>query len=459
VRTASFLLFIALALPGPARGGDIEDRYAADADRIVAAALADTAAFARLTEFVDRFPARLSGTDRLERGIDWILDGLRKDGLANVRGEPVTVPKWVRGSESARLVEPYDRNLPMLGLGGSVATPPDGVTAEVLVVSGFADLARRAADARGKIVVYDVPFTTYGETVKYRSSGADSASAAGGVAALVRSVTPFSLQTPHTGTLRYKDGVPRVPGAAITVEDAERLHRLQDLGLRPVVRLVMEAHDEPDAPSRNVMAELTGREKPEEIVIVSAHVDSWDVGQGAMDDAGGVVASWEAVRLLKSLGLIPRRTIRFVGWTNEENGMKGSSTYVVDHAYELDRTVLAVESDDGVFAPAAFTLEASDAAYDVVREIAGLTRAVGADSIWRSDQGTDIKGLQKKGVPGMTLWCGDPRYFRYHHSDADTIDKLDRGEFNRCVAALAVMIYVVADLEEPLPRAGVAAGR
>lgn len=215
----------------------------------------------------------------------------------------------------------------MLGLGGSIATPRDGITADVLVVNSFDDLKARAAEARGKIVLYDVPFTTYGATVQYRSLGAIEAARAGAVASLVRSVTPYSQATPHTGGMRYDSTVTRIPHAAITVEDARMLHRMQDRGEPIVVKLVMSAETLPDVPSRNAVAELTGSEKPEEVVVLGGHIDSWDVGQGAMDDGGGSVVAWEAVRLMRKLGLKPRRTVRVVLWTNEENGLRGGIGY------------------------------------------------------------------------------------------------------------------------------------
>jgi carboxypeptidase Q len=283
-----------------------------------------------------------------------MLAEMKGDGLDGVRAEPVMVPHWVRGSESAELVLPYVRRLPMLGLGGSIATPPGGITADVLVVSSFDELKARAAEAKGKIVLFDVAFETYGQTVAYRTNGAVEAARAGAVASLIRSVTPYSLQTPHTGAMQYDSAVARIPHAAITVEDATLLHRLQLRGERVRVKLQMQASTQPDAPSRNVMAELRGRERPDEVVVLGGHSDSWDVGQGAMDDGGGVVAAWEAVRLLKVLGLQPRRTIRVVAWVNEENGLRGGRAYLEAHRSELARHVAAIETDAGVFKPTGF---------------------------------------------------------------------------------------------------------
>ena len=427
-------------------------RYEAIAQRIIDAALADSSAFARLSYLVDTFGPRFSGTPQLERAIDWVLEAMRRDGLENVRGDTVMVPRWVRGNEALELRHPYRKKLAVLGLGGSVATPPEGIEAEVLVVRSFEELEARRDEARGRIVVFNVPFTTYGETVRYRVLGAVAAARAGAVASLVRSVTPRSLYTPHTGGMRYEEGVPRIPHAALTVEDAELLQRLQDRGQRPRLWLYMEAQTLPDVPSRNVVAELVGRERPEEIVVVGGHIDSWDVGQGAMDDAGGCVAAWEAVRLLKRLGLRPRRTIRVVLWTNEENGLRGALAYRDRYRGELDRHVLAIESDAGVFRPEGFGFTGSPEALALVRAVARLLEPIGADRVWEGGGGADISPLMREGVPGRGLRVDGSRYFWYHHTDADTIDKLDPHELNLCIAALAVMAYVIADLPEPLPR-------
>jgi carboxypeptidase Q len=453
MRRVGLVVLLVVAVVRPVRAqDDLVGRYRDAADRIITAALADSGAYARLTELVDRFGPRLSGSDNLERALDWILEEMRRDGLARVRGEPVPVPVWVRGQESAELLEPRYRRLPMLGLGGSVGTDSAGITAEVLVVSGFEELAARQTEARGRIVLFDVPFTTYGETVRYRGAGAVAAARAGAAASLIRSVTPVSQQSPHTGAMNYADSAPRIPHAALTVEDAMLLHRLQDRGDRVVVRLRMGARTLPDRESRNVMGELQGRERPEEVVVLGGHIDSWDVGQGAMDDGGGVVAAWEAVRLLHRLGLRPRRTIRVVGWTNEENGLRGGNAYRDAHRGELERHVLAIETDAGVFAPQGFGFQGSDSAFALVQAIGPLLARTGAGAITRGGGGADIGPIMRDGVPGMGLNVDGTRYFWYHHSDGDTIDKLDPREMALCVAALAVMAYVVADLPEPLPR-------
>jgi carboxypeptidase Q len=252
--------------------------------------------------------------------------------------------------------------------------------------------------------------------------------------------------------MNYGGTVPRIPAAAITVEDAAMLARMQARGERIIVRLMMEADTLPDAPSRNVVGELRGRELPDEVVVMGGHIDSWDVGQGAMDDGGGVVAAWEAVRLLKALGLRPRRTIRVVGWTNEENGLRGGTAYRDAHQAELENFVLAIESDGGVFKPRGFGFTGSDSAYALVGQVGALLSGIEAGEIRRGGGGADIGPLMREGVPGMGLNVDGTRYFWYHHTDADTIDKLDPRELGLCVAAMAVMAYVVADMPERLPR-------
>lgn len=431
----------------------IQSEYQAVADRIIAAATADSAAWNKLAELTDTFGHRISGSESLEQAIDWVIARMTQEGLANVRGEPVMVPRWVRGHEKAELLQPRYLNMPMLGLGMSVGTPRGGIEAEVLVVSSFDELAARAAEARGKIVLYDAPFTSYGATVRYRSTGANVASRLGAVGVLIRAVGPFGMRTPHTGSMAaYDSTTPRIPAAAISQEDAAMLHRMQTRGQRIVVRLDMEAHQLADSPSRNVVAELVGREKPDEIVVFGGHIDSWDVGTGAMDDAGGVIIAWEAVRLLKQLGLTPRRTIRVVGWTNEENGGRGGQAYRDTHRNELDKHIAAIESDGGTFKFRGFGFTGSDSAFAIVNQISRLLRPLGVDSATVGGGGADIAPIMALGVPGLGHNVDGSRYFWYHHTEADNVDKIDPRELAENVAAMAVMAYVLADLPAPLPR-------
>ncbi len=422
--------------------------YRAAADSLIRAALADTTAYRRLAYLTDTFGPRLSGSANLERAIDWTLAEMRRDGLENVRGEPVLVPHWVRGSESVEMLAPRRAMLPMLGLGGSIATPPEGVEAEVLVVNSFEELERRAAEARGRIVLFDAPFTSYGETVRYRRDGAVAAAKAGAVASLIRSVGPFGMRTPHTGAMRYDSTVARIPAAALAMEDAMMLHRMQQRGQPVRLRLKMDAHMLPDAKSRNVVAEIRGRERPDEVVVLGGHIDSWDVGTGAMDDAGGSIAAWEAVRLMQKLGLRPRRTVRVVLWTNEENGLRGGNAYRDQHRAEVPNHVLAIESDAGVFAPEGFCFAGTDSAFAVVQGSGSLLAPIGAGRVTRGGGGADIGPIMALGVPGAGLEVDRSRYFWYHHTEADTVDKLQPDEVARSVAVLAVLAYVAAELPE-----------
>ncbi len=454
-RLGFFLSFLTQAMPLaglPAQEGKIPPETREAALRLMTAATESPVAWERLSALVDRFGPRFSGSEALEASLDWILAGMEADGLENVRAEPVMVPRWVRGEELAFLVSPRQEELPILGLGPSVPTPPEGITARVLVVGSFQELEDRAAEARGKIVLFDVPFTTYGETVQYRSRGAVAAARVGAVASLIRSVTPYSMSTPHTGNMGYEEGVPRIPHAALALEDAAMIHRLADRGEEIEIHLMMESSDEGMVPSRNIMAEVVGREFPDEVVVLGGHSDSWDVGQGAMDDAGGLVAAWEAVRHMKELGLRPRRTVRVVGWTAEEVGIYGGEAYAESPARNREEHVLGIESDSGVFSPQGFGFTGSDAAFEIVREVGGILEAIGAGRITRGGGGADIGPMVRKGMPGMGLSVEPERYFWYHHTDADTLEKLDPQEVARCVAAMAVMAYVVADLPEPLPR-------
>lgn len=431
----------------------IAGSYRPVANRIIAAALADSSAWNRLAKLTDTFGPRLSGSASLEAAIDWILAEMKRDGLQNVRGEPVMVPKWVRGEESATLIRPRRAPLHMIGLGRSIGTGKDGITAPVMVVESLDDLTKRQEEAKGKIVLFDVPFTTYGQTVRYRSGAAIAASRVGAVAALIRSVSSFSMQNPHTGAMQYDSTVRKIAAAALSVEDAMMVHRMVDRGDTVVINLRMSAETFPDSPSRNIVAEITGSERPDEVVVIGGHIDSWDVGQGAMDDGGGVVAAWEALKLIKRLGLHPRRTIRMVGWANEENGSRGATGYRDAHRAELDKHVMAMESDNGPFKPFGIGISAGEGGMAIAREIASLLAPFGADSVSEGGVDADTGPLYQAGVPAMSPMVDGTRYFWYHHSAADTMDKLSLREIAECVALMAVTAYVVADMPGYLPRA------
>ena len=428
------------------------ERYRAAAARIIGAALTSDHAYTRLAHLTDHIGNRISGSQNLERAIAWAITEMKRDGLDNVRAEKVMVPHWVRGEESLEMLAPGPRKLQMLGLGNSVGTPAEGITAEAVVVRSFAELDRLGEQVRGKIVVYNAPFVNYGATVEYRLRGASRAARYGAVAALVRSITPMALQTPHTGAMNYDPEQPKIPVAAVTIEVAEFLQRMNDRGDHPRLQLKMEAKFLPDAESANVIGEIKGSEKPDEVIVIGGHFDSWDVGKGAHDDGGGCIVAWETVRLLKELGLRPRRTIRVVLWTNEENGLRGGTAYHDAHKAEIAKHILAIESDSGVYRPEGFGL-AETAPLQVrsnLLEIAKLLSGIGADQIAADGGGADISPMMHDGVPGASLDVDGTHYFDIHHTHADTLDKVNPRELALCVATMAVMAYTVADMPESL---------
>ncbi|HMQ14918.1 MAG TPA: M20/M25/M40 family metallo-hydrolase [Phycisphaerae bacterium] len=439
--------------------GDLGPHYAPLARRIISETLRENDAYRKLEHLCDDVGHRLSGSPGLDKAVDWAVETLKRDGHENVRTQPVTVTRWVRGDESLELLEPRPLAMPMLGLGGSVGTAPEGITAEVLVVRDLEELNDLGEKAAGKIVLFNFPMASdnesggggYGAAVRYRVYGARWASSHGALAALVRSVTTRSFQSPHTGAMTYVDAERRIPAAAITVEHAEYLARLQARNIPIRVRLRMEARTEGNAPSANVIAELVGRELPEEYVVIGGHLDSWDVGQGAHDDGGGVVTAMEAITVLRRLGLRPRRTIRCVLFTNEENGLAGGRAYASEHAADLPRHVAAIEADSGVFAPTGFGLDVDDPArrergLATLRQITALLRPIGADDLVPGHGGADISPMKPAGVPLIGQRADMTYYFDIHHTHADTFDKVNRDDLSRHVAAMAVMSYILADM-------------
>nr|XP_040020283.1 carboxypeptidase Q-like [Gasterosteus aculeatus aculeatus]XP_040020285.1 carboxypeptidase Q-like [Gasterosteus aculeatus aculeatus] len=412
---------------------------------------AQNRSYTRLARFTDTIGNRVSGSHSLEMAIKYMYNAMAQEGL-DVHLEPVKIPHWVRGKESAEMIAPRAESLAMLGLGGSVGTPPEGIEAEVLVVQSFAELKHRASEAMAKIVVFNQPFVSYGETVAYRANGASEAAKVGAVATLIRSITPFSINSPHTGLQYYQDGVKRIPSACITVEDAELMWRMAQKGQRIVVRLTMAAKTLPDADSFNTVAEIRGWQHPEQVVLLSGHLDSWDVGQGAMDDGGGVMISWEVLSLIKDLGLRPRRTLRTVLWTAEEQGGVGARQYYDQHKVNMSNFDLVMESDLGTFTPLALQFTGSDAAQKVMAEVVKLLAPINTTKLETHGEGTDISPWMQAGVPGASLHVADSRYFWFHHSEGDTMTVQDPRDMNLCSALWAVVAYVVADLQDMLPR-------
>lgn len=417
----------------------------------------------KLEHLCDDIGNRLSGSASLERAIEWAVEQLKRDGHENVRAEPVMVPKWVRGDESCELIEPRRYKLSMLGLGGSVGTPAEGITAPVIVVADQLALSEIGEKAAGKIVLFNAPMSDkpggggYGSAVRYRTFGARWGAEHDAAAVLIRSVTTRSLRSPHTGATGYFDAKKRIPAAAISVEDAEMLARLYARGVSPVVTLKMEARLETEqAPSANVVAELRGEEKPDEIVLIGGHIDSWDVGQGALDDGGGCVTAMEALNVLRKLGLRPRRTIRVVLFTNEENGLAGGKAYARQHADELSNHVAAIEHDSGVFTPTGFGVshEKDDAqARAVARLEAMLPLFAGINDQMKMRSGgggADIGPMKPAGVPLLGQEVDGTHYFDFHHTHADTFDKIDPQHLTDNIAAMAIMAYVLADMPQRL---------
>ncbi|HRX87612.1 MAG TPA: M20/M25/M40 family metallo-hydrolase [Phycisphaerae bacterium] len=457
---SSFTVLFTL-IANPALAQSISERYREPADRIIQAALADDGAYLKLQELCDGIGNRISGSDNLDRATRWAADTLRADGADNVRLETVMVPKWVRGKESCEMIEPRRQDLPMLGLGYSVGTPPAGITAPVVVVRDEKELEALGTGARGKIVLFNnvmPPYTeergtSYGTAVRFRSNGARLAAAQGAVGCLIRSVTAHSLRTPHTGMMRYGDAVDRIPAAALTVEDAEMIARLQARGVPVKVTLKMEAQDHGEVPSANVIGELRGTTFPEEIVVIGGHIDSWDVGQGAQDDGGGCVTALEALNLLRKLNLRPKRTIRVVLWTAEEVGLFGGKQYAVEHAAELARHVAAIESDIGSFIPHDYAIDCKDedrmkVAAGQLGEILKLCSSVAPLAIRTGSSAADVSPMKEAGVVVMGHESNPEHYFDYHHTPADTVAKVDPHELQQNVAVMAVTAYVIADMPQ-----------
>jgi carboxypeptidase Q len=427
--------------------------YRDTAARLIKAATADDFAWQRLAEFTDTYGNRLSGSENLTRAIAWAAEAMKKDGLENVHTEKVMVPKWTRGRESAEIIDPPRHALTILGLGGTIATPPNGLEAEVLVVESFNELRTRAADAKGRIVLFNEPFTNYADTVTYRTGSARAAAQAGAVGVLIRSVGPVGLRTPHTGSVQYQSDLPPIPAAAITGEDANRIARLSARGRKVRIHLSLEGHIEPDAESANVVAEIRGRERPDEVVVLGGHIDSWDVGAGASDDGVGCVITWEALRLMKKIGVSPRRTVRLVLWTNEENGTRGAAAYAEKYASTAMNHVFALEADSGVFEPARFGFTGSLAARNVIRDITSLLAPLNLAETISGGGGADIDPIAQAGRAPTMAYMGDPtRYFTIHHTPADTVERIAPEEVSKGAAAIAVVTYVIAEMPERLPK-------
>ena len=441
----------------------------ADLARLRQGALQSDYAYRQVAHLSNNIGPRLSGSPQAQKAVEDVAAELRSLGL-EVTLEPVMVPHWVRGEETATLTEfpgqadGTTQKVVLTALGPSVATPAAGLTAEVVVVKDLHELsALGRAGVAGKIVLFNHPFDqqmaaegdgldAYRQAVIYRSNGPSAAARYGAVAALVRSVGGAAFRLPHAGQTRYTPGTPPIPAAAVAVEDADLLASLTAQGTVRM-RLVLTPQLLPDAPSFNVVADLKGSEHPEQLVIVSGHLDSWDLGTGAIDDGAGVAVSMEVAHLVKTLGLRPKRTIRVIAWMSEENGSAGARAYAKEHAAEGANHFAALESDLGADHPLGVAIAAKPEARELLAPVADILAANGAGLLRMTEEaGADVGALANLHVPTFAPIQDSRTYFNYHHTAADTLDKIDPHALAENAAVMAVTAYALANLEVPLPR-------
>jgi len=433
---------------------------------IKTAALTDDYAYRQLAHLTENIGARPSGSLQAKAAVDYVAAELRQLGL-DVHLEEVKVPHWVRGAETAELTE-YAGQAPgttqkvvLTALGGSNSTPADGITTDVVVVNNFDELKALGHDkVAGKIVLFNeifdkqkaaagMAFPAYGEAVRYRGAGPKAAADLGAVAALVRSVGSADFRLPHTGF-----SVPAgIPAGAVTAEDADLIAHLFAQG-KVRMHLTLTPQKLPDAVSYNVIADLKGSEHPEQVVVVSGHLDSWDLGTGAIDDGAGVVVAMEAAEILQRLHLHPKRTLRVIAWMDEESGGAGSQAYTKDHSTEFPNHVAAIESDAGAAHPLGFDVKMTAHAVELLRPVLEILQSFGANAVQPSSYppGADIAAMSEARVPALGILQDGRTYFHYHHSAADTLDKIVPSELRENAAAMAVMAYALTNMKNPLPR-------
>ena len=433
------------------------------------AALKSDYAYRQVAHLCNNIGPRLSGSAQAAKAVEYVAGEMKALGL-EVKLEKVMVPHWVRGEETAALVEfpgqakDTTQKIVLTALGGSVATPAEGLTAEVVVVRNFDELdSLDRAKVAGKIVLFNYPYDkemaaqgrsgeAYGNAVAYRGGGPIAAAKKGAVAALVRSVGSADYRLPHTGATKYEEGVAKIPAGAVTAEDAELLANLAPQG--PVrMHLVLTPQILEDVESANVVADLKGSSKPDEIVIVSGHLDSWDLGTGAIDDGAGVAVSMQVANLVRQLKLKPKRTIRVIAWMNEENGLRGGKTYAEDHAAELAKHVAAMETDGGSGHPVGVRFRGKPEIAQFLAPVAKVLEEIGAGILDQAEHtGADISPMEPAGVPTFHPIQDGRTYFQYHHTAADTLDKVDPKTLAENAAVNAVVVYALANSETPLPR-------
>ena len=432
-------------------------------------AMQDPYALDELRHLTDNIGPRLSGSPQAEQAVNYVADQMRALG-ADVTLEKAMVPHWIRGVETAEVVSwpgqtpGTTQKVVLTALGGSVSTPPEGITAEVVVVDDWQQLhALPAGAVKGKILLFNHQFDkelaaegnglqAYGGDVVYRGAGPIAGAALGAVGVLVRSVGGADYRLPHTGLTQYAPDVPKVPAAAVTAEDAELLEDLTREG--PVkLHLTLTPLTLPDTQSYNVIADWKGTDHPEQVVIVSGHLDSWDLGTGAIDDGAGVVVSMETIRLLRDLGIRPRRTVRFIAWMSEEEGSEGAAAYMVDHKELIADHIGAIESDLGADHPTGIYFAGKGELGDWLRPVSQVLEGVGAETLVNAPEtGEDIAGLTVKGVPSFAPVQDSRFYFNYHHTAADTFDKVNPKHLNENAAVVSVLAYALADSADPAPR-------
>lgn len=429
------------------------------AQRIIDHTLANSRAYEHLSYLTDTIGPRLSGSRGAELAVRWTTQQLRSWGI-DTRNETVIVPHWVRGAERGHLPSHNNQQIVLTALGGSIATRAEGITAEVVEITSYDQLAQLGrAKIAGKIVFYNAPmdmqlvesgraFEAYGKAVIFRGRGASRAAEFGAVAAVVRSVASGSLRTPHTGGMSYDPKHPKIPAAAITTEDADLIHRLLAKGDRVRMHLVLTPRTLPDVASANVIAEIRGSEHPEQIVVIGGHLDSWDLGTGAIDNGSGVSMVMETMRVLKELGIRPKRTIRAVLFMNEENGLRGGRTYFANAAKreELHRHVAAIETDAGAATPTGFitTLEGRNLE-QIQTRLRVLSRVAPMTFSSSKHTGADTSPLTDAGIPGFGLVPNPRHYFDFHHTPADTLDKVDPKALAQNTAVIAATAYLLAE--------------
>lgn len=417
-------------------------------------ALQDNQAIATLRSLVAAAPKRLAGSEGMLAAEQWAMQTMREIGFDEVRAEPVMVPNWRRGIERGSVVSPEAMPLRITALGGSISTEPGGVVAEVVEVRSFEQLQAMGEAAKGKIVFFNRPMPrifrrtgrAYGAAVPQRSNGAVEAAKAGGVFALVRSVTTAIDGYPHTGAMSYQDGVDRVPAACVATEDADALSKMLALG--PVrIRVELGCQTLPDVQGHNIVGDYRGSESPDEVVVIGGHLDAWDLGTGAQDDGAGCAHCLEAIRLLQSMGCRPKRTIRVVLFANEENGLRGARAYAKAHEHEIDKHFAAIESDGGGFTPQGFSCSLKgEAAAAVERLFKPLDRInAGLFLSGAGAGGADISVLHARGVPCFGLWVDGQRYFDYHHTAVDDLPSVNERELALGAAVIAYAASALAD--------------